>query len=135
MSVGLLVAAGEMAHEEAQFDAVEQAAIGRERLHLLRRQAEPRHASVDLQHGRESKATRLAQRRPAGELFKRIDRRHDGETSRPFFLARLQAIEHINADIIRQHASQRRGLAKLRHEEIAAASRVQHRSRLLDTRP
>ncbi len=70
-----IVGTGKVAEDQDQFDAVQKRTIGKERLHLIGRQAEPGHAAVDLERGGEGAARCLRQVGPAPDLVQRVEDR------------------------------------------------------------
>ena len=93
----------------------------REALDIGRRQAEPRHAAVDLQRRVEPPAGAFGRLAPGFDLLDAVEHRNGAGRHALVLGARLYAVQHLNRRCVAERCAQRDRFGEMRHEEKCAA--------------
>ena len=122
-----LVRAGQVAHQQGERRVLEEGRVGDEAVDIGRRQAEARHAAVDLQGDGQRPAEAFGQRAPQAGLLQAVDHRNDAGLGAGSLGAGLQAVEHIEPRVAGQMRLERQGLGQVGDEEVQTAGGLQSR--------
>ena len=126
------VGAGEMAHHQHRSYAVERIRFGRQMDRLFRRQAEPRHAGIDLQRRRQPPPGPTRCPAPGGDLGQAVQHRAPRRAQAFLLGPRRRSVQHIDRRRRPEHGAQRNALVDMGDEEDLAAGggeRRRHGSR------